>query len=140
MIDHRTILQHLAAEILYRDQARPIEWLSLLALAGWLQFLLAEPERFQQPRYEAFSALPPAAWALIIAGVILAQLAALWPGPRAATIRFVAMALATGMWTVIALSFWSSAETTAISARTNTVIAFASFVTAVHLGLMRRRD
>ena len=126
------------ADIFGRDHARPIEWLSLLLLAVWLQFLVSQPEIFSLPRYAAFASLPTWGWASIIGGILAAQLAALWPSPHAATLRFIAMTLATGIWTVIALSFWSTVSTTPIMARTHTVIAIAVIVTAVYLGLRRR--
>jgi hypothetical protein len=135
--DFRNSLKRLASEAFYLDQARPIEWLSLAALAGWLQFLLSHPAEFASPRYSAFSSLPPMVWATVVAGVIVAQLIAMPSWRYSAIIRFVAMTLAAGLWTVIALSFWSS-DSAPISARTFTVIALASAVTAVHLGLARK--
>ncbi len=127
----------IVGEAFGRDLARPMEWLSLLLLAGWLQFIVTQPEVFALPRYEAFSALPPAAWAGIIAVVLVAQLFALKPTRHAMSIRFVAMALATGIWTIIALTFASSA-TSPLMAREHGVIALAAFVTAVYLGLKRQ--
>lgn len=124
------------ADVFGRDLARPIEWLSLLLLAGWLQFLLTQPDVFQSPRYGAFAGVSPWVWSTVIASILVAQLVALRPSRHAPTIRFVAMALATGIWTVIALSFWSGSYP--ILARTHSVIAFAVIVTAIYLGLRRR--
>ncbi|MHB2265826.1 hypothetical protein [Aliihoeflea sp. PC F10.4] len=136
--DFRARAARILADVLHHDAARPIEWLSLLALLGWLQFLLTQPEEFSLPRYAAFSALPPNGWAWIIGGIVTVQLLAFWPSRLAGTLRFIAMALAAGIWTTIAISFWSSVSTAPISARTNTVIAMAVFVTAIHLGLRRQ--
>lgn len=136
MTDFRSVLRRFVVSAMFLDHARPIEWLSLAALGGWMQFLVSQPEQFAQPRYQAFDFMPPFAWAIAIAVVIVAQLAAMRPARYSTSIRFFAMTLATGIWAVIALSFWSG-ETAPLSARTNTVIALSSFVTAVYLGLKR---
>lgn len=127
------------ADLGFRDPARPVEWISILALSGWVQFLIQSPEVFALPRYQAFSSLPPAVWAIVASGVIIAQLVGMLRGARADRIRFFAMALATGIWVVIAFSFWSTASAP-ISARTASAIAFATAMTGVYLGWVSQKS
>lgn len=131
-------LRPLIAEAFFRDHARPVEWISLLALTGWLQFLVTSPDAFAQDRYQAFHALPPEIWALIITAIIAAQLGAMWPNGRTSTIRWLAMTMAAAIWAVIAANFWAMADTAPISARTSTVLAASVAATAIYLGLQRR--
>jgi hypothetical protein len=129
----------LVAEFGFRDPARPVEWLTILALTGWVQFLIQSPEVFTLPRYEAFAAMPPSLWAAIMAGVIVAQLVGMLPVRGADRIRFIAMALTTGIWVVIAFSFWSSVSAP-IAARTASAIAFAAAMTGVYLGWVSQKS
>ncbi|MBP0439451.1 hypothetical protein [Tianweitania sediminis] len=133
----RKKILHALGDVLGRDLARPIELTSLVMLLGWLQFLVTKPEIFSLPRYASFSSLPPYGWALIIAGIIAAQLVALGPIRGSTMIRFVAMMLATGIWTIIAISFWA-ADTSPLTARSHTAFALSIIVTAVYLGLKRQ--
>ncbi len=137
MINRRSRVSLWFGEAFLADPARPVELISLCCLAGWLQFLLAQPAIFAGDRYKSFAWLPPIGWAAIIGGIIVAQLVAIWPSRHATLIRFLAMALAAAIWVAIAASFWSS-DVAPTAARTNTVLASAAFVTAIYLGLIKK--
>ena len=122
------------------DPARPVEWISLLALAGWAQFLTEAPEVLLRDSYTAFDALPARGWALLMAVVVIVQLAAMLPVTRGrATLRFVAMALAAGLWSVITINFWNGQAITT-GARTYTAIALMTAFTGVYLGWASKRS
>ncbi|MBZ9678912.1 hypothetical protein [Mesorhizobium sp. ES1-1] len=135
MTEFRSTLQSVISELFFRDHARPVEWINLLTLSAWLQFLITRAADFAGPRYPAFAALSPTVWALVIAAIVAAQLVAMWPTAKSSFIRFGAMTMAAGMWTVIAISFWVQADTAPISARTNTVLAIAAAVSSIYLGV-----
>ena len=121
----------------FPDPARPVEWLSLLGLAGWAQFLAGDPEVLLRDSYTAFNFLPAWGWVLLMAGVVVVHLAAMVPVTRErATLRFVAMAIAAGLWTIVALSFWNGQAITT-GARMYTAIAFLTAMTGVWLGWNR---
>lgn len=123
----------------FADPARPVEWLSLLALAGWTQFLVETPELLWRDSYTAFTWLPAGGWAAIMTVVIALQLLAMLPAVKnRETLRFVAMAFAAGLWTVIAINFWKGDAVTT-GARTYTALALITALTGVYLGWASRR-
>lgn len=129
-----------ANEVFLRDQARLVEWMNVLLLGVWVQFLLARPDEFLLPRYAAFHALAPGVWALLFMSMIIAQLISMrlqgWKW--APVLRAFAMMMAGGVWAVIAVNFWQT-DTAPISARTTTVLALSFMATGVYLGLVPRR-
>ncbi len=131
----RERLQRVLGDAFLLDHARPFEWINLLMLSAWFQFLITHPDDFGGPRYPAFKSLSPTVWASIIGVIVVSQLFAMHRSRHAALIRFAAMTLATGIWTIIALSFWGQANTAPLSARENTVLALAAAATAIYLGL-----
>lgn len=125
------------AAIIFRDPARPVEWISLLALAGWAQFLFETPQVLLRDSYTAFRALPAWAWAAIMASVVIVQLAAMLPVTRGREwLRFLAMALAAGLWTIVAINFWLGDAITT-GARTYSALALMTSLTGVWLGWTR---
>lgn len=132
-----TMLELIFGRVLFRDPARPIEILSLLGLAGWCIFLVSFPNLLaERESYRAFSALAPHVWALMFGFVALLQLATivLRFSPRVkAEIRFAAMALSAGMWTVVAVAFWTSGIFSTAH-WTYTSIALLCSLTGMYLG------
>ncbi len=123
--------------IFFRDAARPVEWISLLALAGWAQFLIEAPQVLLRDSYTAFRVLPAWLWALVMGLVVAVQLAAMLPVTKGREwLRFVAMALAAGLWTVIAINFWNGVAITT-GTRTYSAIALIASLTGVWLGWTR---
>ncbi|PZO81619.1 MAG: hypothetical protein DI629_03520 [Mesorhizobium amorphae] len=137
MEQKRPKLAKVVSELFFRDHARPVELLSLVILSSWAQFLLTSPDTFRLPRYSGFSALEPSSWATIIFAVIGAQIVALWPRRWAGWVRFFAMAMASGLWAIIAANFWTGDAP--ILARTFTSFALASVATTAYLGAAARQ-
>lgn len=117
------------------DQARPVELLSVLAMSGWAQLLLTSPEILNREGYRGFAALNGASWTVIMAAVAAIQLVVMFKpvGRVWQEMRFGAMAMSSGLWTVIASNFWISGISSTANL-TYSSIAFVTALTGVYLG------
>ncbi len=115
------------------DEVRIFEVYSALNLLAWSWALARHPEILGRPSYEGFQSAPPSIWAAVtfVAGVM--QIAAMALRHRRITrLRFPAMAIAAGVWTVIAIHFWSGPISTGTI--NYTLVAIGSAVSGVFLG------
>lgn len=118
---------------LLHDEVRIFEVFSAVNLLAWAVLLWKHPAIFARPDYAGFDIAPPSVWSAVawIAGLL--QLAAmLLRHAHIARLRFPAMALAAGAWTVIACHFWSGPLSTA--SVNYTLIAVGCAVSGVYLG------
>lgn len=125
-------------ETIYRDQARPMELLSFIAMAGFAYEFWANPTLLARDSYAVFHTLPPNAWVAIIALVFLLQGSAIL-GLRKVDdwLRIVANAASCAMWFVIASSFkLSGISTTAF----NTYSAIFLMTAAMGLFLIWKKN
>lgn len=123
------------ASIFLFDQARPVEWLSLISLFGWVWQILKNPQLLERDSYVSFSSLPPQAWAVLMALIALVQLLVMFKvnGRFAHELRFAAMTLTASIWTVIAVNFWGSGISTTANI-TYSALAFVTALTGIYLG------
>ncbi len=122
-----------AVRFMLHDEVRIFEVFSALNLLAWSWALWWHPAMLSRPSYEGFQAAPSTVWACIsfFAGAL--QLAAMVLRHRhIARMRFPAMAIAAGVWTVIAFHFWSGPPSTATI--NYTLIAIGCAVSGVFLG------
>lgn len=102
-----------ARQILFWDQARPLELFSGFNLLSWAYLLWSQPELVDRDSYAGFQALGASLWAFLLLCIAVVQLLPVfWAVPRAHDLRFVAMALASGAWLMIASSFITSGVST----------------------------
>lgn len=123
----------LVLRFMLHDEVRIFEVFSALNLLAWSWALWLYPEILTRPSYEAFATADPPVWAFValVAGVL--QVAALVMRRRyAAYLRFPAMALAAGVWTVIAVHFWSGPPST--GAINYTLLALGAATSGIYLG------
>jgi hypothetical protein len=91
---------------LFGDPAGLVELLSSLALIGWAIFFWRHPTTIYRDSYAAFQIAPLGFWITLFAGVGTSQvLASLFDHSRRHDLRWVAMALACGIWVTIAGAF-----------------------------------
>ena len=115
------------------DEVRIFEVFSALNLLAWSWALWRYPEILARPSYEAFQAAPSDLWARIALGAgVLQILAMVLRHRRMARLRFQAMAIAAGVWTVIAIHFWSGPISTGTI--NYTLIAIGCAASGVFLG------
>lgn len=131
-------LIHRARQILFWDQARPLELFSGLNLLSWAYLLWAQPELVTRDSYAGFQALGAPVWAILLLSIAVVQLVPVfWTIPRAQDLRFVAMALASGAWLMIASSFITSGVST--TADTNyLLLSFTCMASGVWLAWISR--
>lgn len=122
-----------ALRFMLHDEVRIFEVFSALNLLAWAWALWRYPEILTQPSYEAFATAEPPVWAFVALLVGVLQVAALVVAHRyAAHMRFPAMALAAGVWTVIAVHFWSGPPST--GAINYTLLALGAATSGIYLG------
>ena len=93
----------------FYDEVRLLEVFSVLNLLAWSELLLAAPTLLQGGAYKGFGHMEAAGWSYCFGGIAFVQIAAmlnrrLYPLEG----RFIAMALSSGAWTVIACNFWGT--------------------------------
>lgn len=115
------------------DEVRIFEVFSALNLLAWSFALWRYPEILARTSYQAFHSAPSPVWAVIafLAGGLQVVAMAL-RHRRIVRLRFPAMAIAAGVWTVIAIHFWSGPYSTATI--NYTLIAIGCAVSGVFLG------
>ncbi|WP_182085208.1 hypothetical protein [Aureimonas sp. ME7] len=127
-----------AFAFLFSDPVRPLEVFSAAALASWAIFLLNVPEALLRDTFSAFDALPAIWWSVLMAAIVLVQIWAMLPDVRASGfLRFVAMALAAGTWTIVALNFWRAA-TLSTGAGVYSMLALVTTLAGIWLGWVSR--
>lgn len=115
------------------DEVRIFEVFSALNLLAWSWALWLYPGILARPSYEAFQAAPSGLWACIaLFSGMLQVLAMILRHRHVARLRFPAMAIAAGVWTVIAMHFWAGPFST--STINYTLIAIGCAVSGVFLG------
>ena len=129
---------HRARQILFWDQARPLELFSGLNLLSWAYLLWAQPELVTRDSYAGFQALGAGIWAFVLLVIAVVQLAPVfWSFARGHDLRFVAMALASGAWLMIASNFITSGVST--TADTNyLLLSFTCMASGVWLAWISR--
>lgn len=128
-----------AMRLVFRDPVRPLEILFLVALWSWAQFLAREPQLLSLPQYSSLAVLPASFWAVLMCAIGIVQLFAMVrDGPGGVTQRFVAMALSSGIWTVVAIGFWTS-PIVAFGAPIYSAFAFLAALAGIWLGGHRRQ-
>lgn len=122
-----------AVRFMLHDEVRIFEVFSAVNLLAWAALLWEHPTILTRPGYAAFDTAPPSVWALValLAGGLQAA-AMVLRHAHVARLRFPAMALAAGVWTVIAVHFWSGPLSTA--SVNYTLIAVGCAVSGVYLG------
>ena len=110
----KTSLGKLFAVIFY-DEVRLIELFSALNLLAWVKVLYSTPLLFERDTYRTFSGLDQTTWMLIFGLISVWQLAGVFlRWSHGHEVRFLGLALASGAWMSVALSFYvSSISTTA---------------------------
>lgn len=90
----------------FGDPASLIELLSSLALLAWAEFLWSNPTILFRDSYAAFQIAPAGFWVLVFATVGGAQvLASIIDHRWRDNVRWLAMAGATGLWLIVAITF-----------------------------------
>lgn len=115
------------------DEVRIFEVFSAVNLLAWAVLLWEYPAILTRPGYAGLDTAPPSIWAVVtwIAGLL--QLAAMvLRHAHIARLRFPAMAVAAGVWTVIAIHFWSGPLSTA--SVNYTLIAVGCALSGIYLG------
>lgn len=116
------------------DPVRVVEVVSAVTLAGWAGLLITNPEFLVRETFSAFSALPAWAWSILMAGTAVIQFFAMVAKIKARPwLRFVAMALAAGIWTIVAFNFWRGDELSTGTA-VYTPVAVVSILAGIWLG------
>ncbi|KPN64270.1 hypothetical protein SAMN04488527_101273 [Aliiroseovarius crassostreae] len=128
----KPLLRRLAAFVFY-DEVRLFEIFSMLNLFAWAKVLLLQPELLHNEAYRGFDAVAAVLWAYFFGGVAMLQIIAMLNRRRyRMELRFVAMALAAGSWSVIAWNFWATSLST--TANLNyTILALACAVSGSYL-------
>ncbi|MDO5631119.1 MAG: hypothetical protein Q4G22_04705 [Paracoccus sp. (in: a-proteobacteria)] len=115
------------------DEVRIFEVFSALNLLAWAWMLWLHPEILARASYQGFITAAPPVWAVIAFVIGAMQIAAMvLRHHHVARLRFPAMALAAGIWTVIAVHFWAGPPSTA--AVNYTLIALGAAISGVYLG------
>ena len=120
----------------FPDPARPVEFIAVAGLGGWTVFLAFHPETLSRAAFSGFAALPVIGWQILMGLTALTQFAVIVaPVPGRAVLRFAAMTLASGLWTVVAFNFWGGLQLST-GAGMYTAIAAISALTGVWLGCL----
>ncbi len=121
------------AAFVFHDEVRLFEIFSMLNLFAWAKVLLVQPDLLQHGAYRGFDAVSAILWAYFFGSVATLHLIAMLNHRRhRMELRFVAMALAAGSWTVIAWNFWAASLST--TANLNyTILALACAVSGAYL-------
>lgn len=122
-----------ALRFMLHDEVRIFEAFSAVNLLAWSWALWRHPGILAGPAYQAFHSAPPPIWAVVAFTAGALQIAAMvLRHRRVVRLRFPAMAVAAGVWTVIAVHFWSGPPSTATI--NYTLIAIGCAVSGVFLG------
>jgi hypothetical protein len=117
----------------FGDTAGLIELLSSLALLAWAEFFWSHPTIIYRDSYAAFQVAPIELWITVFVLVGLGQVIAnLFEHRWRHDLRWVAMACATGLWAIIALTF-TLGEVSTTAERMYSLIAMVTAFATVWL-------
>lgn len=106
---------HKAFRLVFFDEVRLIELFSALNLMAWVILLYETPMLFERDSYRAFDALSQTTWMVAFALISMCQLSGIFlRWSHAHELRFAGLAMASGAWATVAVSFIvSNVSTTA---------------------------
>lgn len=114
----------------FGDPASLIELCSSLALLAWAEFLWSNPTILFRDSYAAFQIAPAGFWVLLFAGVGAAQVAASVIDHRwRDNVRWFAMALASGLWLIVAITFIAGGVSTTAERMYSTIAMVTALAT-----------
>ena len=123
----------------FHDPVRPLELVYLAALCGWSALMIAKPELLALDNFSSLRVLPSKLWAVVMGAIAIVQIAAMFRQEApAATMRFVAMSLCSGIWTLVAVGFWTS-QLISFGAPIYTAFAVLSALSGIWLGWTRQQ-
>lgn len=118
-------------ELAYRDAARPVEWISMLVMAGFAIEFLNHPAIVDRPTYSSFASLGALPWAcFLLAAAAFQGLAIFSTKTWQDDLRFFALLIGLAFFVAVTIAFASSGISTTAT-RTYAVISLSCFFSGV---------